>query len=194
NTSTRPSRGLMRDFETSSGLKLPFAGFNARTRPGGFLAPRSYRPCLGLLPPMPEAVFATPRCWSFGHRARWSRNAWRPRPRRGRAATGFAFRSWSFCSAPIGYYFWTGGWSPPSRPGPGPKMTWLGPTPTAQSSAGQQQLPQLTARDDDRTLAQGEVLSQRPETPQPRRSPEGETVAALQPSPTGDQARAANKG
>src|SRR5215468_3002449 len=95
NTSTRPSRGLMRDFETSSGLKLPFAGFNARTRPGGFLALHSYRPCLGLLPPMPEAVFATPRSWSFGHRARWSRNAWRPRPRRGRAATGFAFRSWS---------------------------------------------------------------------------------------------------
>jgi len=73
-------------------------------------------------------------------------------------------------------------------------MTSLGPTTTAQSSAGQQQLPQLTARDDDRTLAQGEVLSQRPETPQPRRSPEFETVAALQPSPTGDQAPAANKG
>jgi len=100
----------------------------------------------------------------------------------------------SICSAPIGYYFWTGGWSPPSRPVPGPQMTSLGPTTTAQSSAGQQQLPQLTARDDDRTLAQGEVLSQRPETPQPRRSPEGETVAALQPSPTGDQAPAANKG
>lgn len=75
-----------------------------------------------------------------------------------------------------------------------PLMVLIASICPAQSSAGQQELPQLTARDDDRTLAQGEVLSQRPETPQPRRSPEGETVAALQPSPTGDQAPAANKG
>src|SRR5262249_56225390 len=119
----------------------------------------------------------------------------RTRRRRGRTGLRVPPRDLnaSICSAPNGYYFWTGGWSPPSRPVPGPQMTSLGPTTTAQSPAGQQQLPQLTARDDDRTLAQGEVLSQRPETPQPRRSPEGETVAGLQPGPTGDQAPAASK-
>src|SRR5262249_37785335 len=94
-------------------------------------------------------------------------------------------------------YFWTGGWSPPSQLVSGPQITSLGPKTTAQSSVGQQELPrpvpQLMARDDDRTLAQGEVFSRRPEKSQPPRSSDGESLATLQPSATSDQASAANR-
>jgi hypothetical protein len=79
NASTRPARALIQEFATCSGLKRPFARFNVRTRPRGFPVPRSYRPCPGLLPRIPKPVVTASRCWSF--RARWSRNAWRLRPR-----------------------------------------------------------------------------------------------------------------
>src|SRR5262249_37736194 len=98
----------------------------------------------------------------------------------------------SICSAPIGYYFWTGDWSPPSQPVPGPKMTSLGPQTSAQSSVRPQDLP--VARDDDRgTLVQGEVFSQGPETARQRGSSEGDTVATLLPRTSSDQPPPANK-
>jgi hypothetical protein len=78
-TSTRSARALIQEFATCSGLKRPFARFNMGTRPRGFPVPRSYRPCPGLLPRIPKPVVTASRCWSF--RARWSRNAWRLRPR-----------------------------------------------------------------------------------------------------------------
>src|SRR5262249_46063091 len=159
-TSTRPARALTREFATCSGLKRPFARFNVRTRPRGFPVPRSYRPCPGLLPRIPKPVVTASRCWSF--RAHWSRNAWHLRPRvrtrRNRLRAPLMVLVASICSAPIGYYFWTGDWSPPSQPVPGPKMTSLGPQTSAQSSVRPQDLP--VARDDDRgTLVQGEVFS-----------------------------------
>lgn len=118
------------------------------------------------------------------------------RPRRHRLRAPLMVLIASVFSAPIGYYFWTGGWSPPSQLVSGPQITSLGPK-TAQSSVGQQELPrpvpQLMARDDDRTLAQGEVFSRRPETSQPARSSDGESLATLQPRATSDQASAANR-
>ena len=51
-----------------------------------------------------------------------------------------------------------------------------------------------TTRDDDRGMStQDEISSQRFETPQPRRSSEGETVAMVQPSATGAQAPPSSK-
>jgi hypothetical protein len=71
----------------------------------------------------------------------------------------------SICSAPIGYYFWTGDWIPPSQPVPEPQMAALGSQTTAQSSAPPQDLQQPVARGGDRgTLVQGEVFSRRPES------------------------------
>jgi hypothetical protein len=100
----------------------------------------------------------------------------------------------SICSAPIGYYFWTGDWIPPSQPVPEPQMAALGSQTTAQSSARPQDLQQLAARGGDHgTLVQGEVFSQGPETSQQRRSSEGETVATLQPNAISDQPPPANK-
>jgi hypothetical protein len=98
----------------------------------------------------------------------------------------------SICSAPIGYYFWTGDWIPPSQPVPEPQMATLGSQTTAQSSARPQDLQQPVARGGDRgTLVQGEVFSQGPETSRQRGSSEGETVATLQPR--SDQSPPANK-
>jgi hypothetical protein len=100
----------------------------------------------------------------------------------------------SICSAPIGYYFWTGDWIPPSQPVPEPQMAALGSQTTAQSSARPQDLQQPVARGGDRgTLVQGEGFSQGPETSRQRGSSEGNTVATLQPRPSSDQSPPANK-
>ena len=101
----------------------------------------------------------------------------------------------SIVAAPIGYYFSTGDWSPSSPPAPGAQMASLGPKTNARpSSIGQQELPQTMAQDDDRArFAQSEVSAQRPETLQPRESAEGETVAMLQPSVTGNRALPSSK-
>jgi hypothetical protein len=96
-TSNLRARAAMPIFLTFGGLKQPFAGFSARRRPCASLAPRSYRPCPGLLAPI-SAVVAATRARTFGYRARWSPNAWRRRLR-GRAASGYAFRSFSWSRA-----------------------------------------------------------------------------------------------
>jgi hypothetical protein len=101
----------------------------------------------------------------------------------------------SIFAAPIGYYFSAGGWGPSSQPPPAPQMASLGSkTDAPPSSIGRQELPRTMARDDDRgMLAQDEISSRRPETSQPRRSSEGETVAVVQPSATGAQAPPSSK-
>jgi hypothetical protein len=50
---------------TFGGLKQPFAGFSARRRLCTSLAPRSYRPCPGLLAPISAAVFTATRSSSL---------------------------------------------------------------------------------------------------------------------------------
>jgi hypothetical protein len=100
----------------------------------------------------------------------------------------------SVFAAPIGYYFSTGGWNPSSQPAPGPEMASAGPkTDALPSSVGQQELPRTMSRIDRGISAQGEISPPRPETSQPGRSSESETVAMLQPSATGDQASPASK-
>jgi hypothetical protein len=86
---------------------------------------------------------------------------------------------------PIGYYFSTGGWSPSSRPSPGPQTASLGLQPNAPpSSIVQQEVPPTIARDDDRGMLAPSETSSQP----PRRSSEGETVVMLQPSAADDPA------
>jgi hypothetical protein len=101
----------------------------------------------------------------------------------------------SILAAPIGYYFLAGDWSPSSQPAPGPQMASLGAkTDAPPSSIGQQELRRTMARDDDRgILAQSEISSQPPETAQPRKSSEGETVAMVQPRATGAQTSPSSK-
>jgi hypothetical protein len=100
----------------------------------------------------------------------------------------------SIFSAPIGYYFSTGGWSPSSQAPSGPQMALVTPRTNAlPSSIAQQELPRTMARDDDHgMLAEGEIASQRPGS-QSRRSSEGDTVAMVQPSATGAQAPPSSK-
>ena len=91
----------------------------------------------------------------------------------------------SIFAIPIGYYFSTGGWSPSSRPSPGPQTASLGLQPNAPpSSIVQQEVPPTIARDDDRGMLAPSETSSQP----PRRSSEGETVVMLQPSAAGDPA------
>jgi hypothetical protein len=101
----------------------------------------------------------------------------------------------SIFAAPIGYYFSVRGWSPSSQPARGPQMASLGAkTHTPPSSIRQQELPRTTTSDDDRGMsARDEMLSQRPETPQPRQSSEGEAMAMVQPSATGARAPPSSK-
>jgi len=100
----------------------------------------------------------------------------------------------SIFSAPIGYYFSAGGWSPSSQAPSGPQMALVTRRTNAlPSSIAQQELPRTMARDDDRgMLAEGEIASQRPGS-QSRRSSEGDTVAMVQPSATGAQAPPSSK-
>ncbi len=91
----------------------------------------------------------------------------------------------SIFAIPIGYYFSTGGWSPSSRPSPGPQTASLGLQPNAPpSSIVQQEVPPTIARDDDRGMLAPSETSSQP----PRRSSEGETVVMLQPSAADDPA------
>lgn len=101
----------------------------------------------------------------------------------------------SILAAPIGYYFLAGDWSPSSQPAPTPQLASLSAkTDAPPSSIGQQELPRTMARDDDRgMLAQSERSSQPPETAQPRKSSEGETVAMVQPRATGAQTSPSSK-
>jgi hypothetical protein len=91
----------------------------------------------------------------------------------------------SVFAIPLGYYFSTGGWSPSSRPSPGPQTASLGLQPNAPpSSIVQQEVPPTIARDDDRGMLAPSETSSQP----PRRSSEGETVVMLQPSAADDPA------
>jgi hypothetical protein len=91
----------------------------------------------------------------------------------------------SIFAIPIGYYFSTGGWSPSSRPSPGPQTASLGLQPNAPpSSIVQQEVPPTIARDDDRGMLAPSETSSQP----PLRSSEGETVVMLQPSAADDPA------
>jgi hypothetical protein len=101
----------------------------------------------------------------------------------------------SILAAPIGYYFLAGDWSPSSQPAPEPQMASLGAkTDAPPSSIGQQELRRTMAGDNDRgILAQSEISSQPPETAQPRKSSEGETVAMVQPRATGAQTSPSSK-
>jgi hypothetical protein len=91
----------------------------------------------------------------------------------------------SVFAIPLGYYFSTGGWSPSSRPSPGPQTASLGLQPNAPpSSIVQQEVPPTITRDDDRGMLAPSETSSQP----PRRSSEGETVVMLQPSAADDPA------
>jgi hypothetical protein len=91
----------------------------------------------------------------------------------------------SVFAIPLGYYFSTGGWSPPSRPSPGPQTASLGLQSNAPpSSIVQQEVPPTIARDDDRGMLAPSETSSQP----PRRPSEGETVVMLQPSAADDPA------
>lgn len=117
------------------------------------------------------------------------------RSRRHKLRAALIILTASIFAAPVGYYVSVRAWGPSLQPEPGAQMASLGPkTPAPPSSIGKQELPRTMTRDDDRgMLAHDEISSARPETPQPRRSSEGETVAMVQPSATGAQAPPSSK-
>lgn len=156
------------------------------------------------LPPVPGLTAAEPRGRRHGEMLDFPPRSLEPErlappppmiSRRRRLPAALVILTASLFAAPIGYYFSTGGWSPSSQPAPGPQMASAGPkTDAAPSSIGQQELPRTMTRVDRGILAQGETSPPRPETSQPRRSSESETVAMLQPSATGDQPSPVSKG
>src|SRR5262249_34572814 len=93
----------------------------------------------------------------------------------------------SIFAASAGYYVWTGDWTRSPQLAPGTQLASVGPKTNAPPSyVSQQDL----LRDDARaTSAENEISSLRPETSQLATPSSDGTVATLQPSATGSQAR-----